>query len=345
MRAPSTALLALATALASAGCATIIGLDDFRVDPSLDAGTGSDASPDAATLDAASDAATPADSGAGDAATSPDAATPADASSDAGPPDSGVDAAAPLDAGPATDAGDAGLFPRVVFLEPFANGIANVAADNLALLSIETPGFTLRSPNDCRGEPNCGHAHVTIDGTNCNNVGAGKAYNIQITAPGPTKMNMAFCQAGPTGIKTIAVELVQENHAPFATREIATLSTNFIRGKVRLTAPLDEDVVTLPSSNLTPLRFMVSDFTLRAPGQCGALTNCGHARVTIDGTACNAPGQPYNVLASATSGVNLNLAHCSNPLGTKNVRIDLVDDTGAALNPVQSHTASVTFVR
>ncbi len=337
MRAPSTYLLALATTLSAAGCATIIGLDDFRVDPNL--GTDAGASSDASDLDAAADAAPALDANTTDAGASEPDAAPADAGA-AG------DASANADAGtPSSDAGDAGLFPRVIFLAPVANGIANVAADDLAVLSIETPGFTIRSPNDCRGEPNCGHVHVTIDGTTCNNVAAGKAYNISIFQPGPTKMNMAFCQGGPTGIKTISVELVQENHAPFATREIATLSTNFIRGKVRLTAPLDEDVVTVPASNLTPLRFMLSDFTLRAPGQCGGLTNCGHARVTIDGAACNAPGQAYNTIASATSGVNLNLAHCSNPLGTKNVRIDLVDDTGAALNPVQSHTASVTFIR
>ncbi len=336
MRAPSTYLLALATTLSAAGCATIIGLDDFRVDPNL--GTDAGASSDASALDASADAATDAASVIDAGTTDTGAPGPDDASADAGAP--GPDDASSSDSGT-----DAGLFPRVIFLAPVANGIVNVAADDLAVLSIETPGFTIRSPNDCRGEPNCGHVHVTIDGTTCNNVAAGKAYNISIFQPGPTKMNMAFCQGAPTGIKTISVELVQENHAPFATREIATLSTNFIRGKVRLTAPLDEDVVTVPASNLTPLRFMLSDFTLRAPGQCGGLTNCGHARVTIDGTACNAPGQAYNTIASATSGVNLNLAHCSNPLGTKNVRIDLVDDTGAALNPVQSHTASVTFIR
>jgi hypothetical protein len=336
MRAPSTYLLALATTLSAAGCATIIGLDDFRVDPNL--GTDAGASSDASALDASADAATDAASVIDAGTTDTGAPGPDDASADAGAP--GPDDASSSDSGT-----DAGLFPRVIFLAPVANGIANVAADDLAVLSIETPGFTIRSPNDCRGEPNCGHVHVTIDGTTCNNVAAGKAYNISIFQPGPTKMNMAFCQGGPTGIKTISVELVQENHAPFATREIATLSTNFIRGKVRLTAPLDEDVVTVPASNLTPLRFMLSDFTLRAPGQCGGLPNCGHARVTIDGAACNAPGQAYNTIASATSGVNLNLAHCSNPLGTKNVRIDLVDDTGAALNPVQSHTASVTFIR
>jgi hypothetical protein len=187
---------------------------------------------------------------------------------------------------------------------------------------------------------------VTIDGTTCNNVAGGKAYNVQIGTAGPGKMNMALCQDGPTGTKTITVELVQDNHAPFAVREIANLPTNFVRGKVRLTAPLDEDVVTLAASNLTPLRFVVSDFTLRAPGQCAGLTNCGHARITIDGTACNAPGQPYNVLATSTTGTNLNLAHCTQgPLGTKTVRIELVGDNGTPLTPAESNVASVTFVR
>lgn len=341
MRASSQLLLALAVGTSAVGCATVIGLDDYRVDPAVvtDAGVPTDA----ATPDAARDASDAPD--AADADTPRDAA-PQDGSvaADAGPADAATPTDAAGDAG--ADAGDGGIFPRVVFLEPVSGSISNVAADNLAVLSIETPGFTLRAPNDCRGEPNCGHVHVTIDGTTCNNVAGGKAYNIQISAPGPTKMNMGFCQAGPVGPKTISVELVQENHAPFAVREIATLATNFVRGKVRLTAPLDEDVVTLPSSNLSPLRFATSDFTLRAPGTCAGLPKCGHARVTIDGTACNAPGQPYNTLATATSGTSLNLAHCTQgPLGTKSVRIELVDDTGAPLSPAESATASVTFVR
>ena len=350
MRAFYTIPFVALAALGAAACAQVLSLDDYSI---------ANAEPD---VDAATDAASAVDA-ASDAGSTVDASN--DASRDAGvTADSATDATTPLDAGPdtgaATDAGvdasdaggtsvdanvDGGPLVRVRIVEPAQNGIANVGTDNLATLLVETTDFTLRPPGQCGATVNCGHAHVTIDGTNCNNVAAGKAYNIQLSAAGATKMNMALCLAGPTGVKSVDVELVADNHRPLAVREIATAPVNIVRGEVRLTSPLDEEVVTVPSSKLVPVTFAVSDFTLRPPGQCAGLANCGHARITVDGTACNAAGQAYNAIATATSGTNINLALCtSGHLGTKSVVIELVDDTGAALATPETNLADVAFV-
>lgn len=334
-----------------AACAQILSLDDYRVaagDERTDAAVGVDggATDGAVDVDASSDASIDAGRDAGaDGATDASLDGAVDAASDGGGADARADGGVTADA--ALDAGfDAGSPLRVRIVEPALNGIANVGTDNLATLLIETTGYTLRAPGSCNGLPDCGHVHVTIDGVNCDNVAAGKAYNIQLSAPGAAKMNMAYCQAGPLGTKTVSVELVADNHRPLTVREVATATATFVRGKVRLTSPLDEAVVTVPGNRLVPARFLVSDFTLRAPGQCAGPTNCGHARITVDGANCNATGQPYNAIATSTAGTDINLASCAGGVfGTKTVQVELVDDTGASLTPAQTSVAEVTFVQ
>jgi len=176
-------------------------------------------------------------------------------------------------------------------------------------------------------------------------VPSGKAYNIQLPSAAPARMNMALCQAGPLGQKTVTVELVQDNHAPFPAREIYQSTAFFIRGKVRLTNPLDEAVVSVPANKRIPVTFRTSDFTLRAPGQCAGLANCGHLRVTVDGANCNVPGQPYAAIATSVAPLEVDLGRCAGGhLGTKIVRAELVSDTGAPLSPVEASAAQVTFV-
>jgi hypothetical protein len=355
----SLALTVFAIAAAPA-CAQILALDEYRVeDAAADAaiavdGASAETGADAATLDAGADAASPADAEPLDG--SPDADVADAALPDAGSVDASTADAAAADASTANDAGatdaaapadaaDSGPPPRLVFLDPVPNGIANVAADNTASLFVETNGFTLRGPGECRGEPNCGHAHVTIDGTTCNNVPAGKAYNAQLSAPGRVRMNMALCQAGPLGQKTVTVELVQDNHAPFTVREIFQATAFFLRGKVRFTNPLDEAVVSVPSNKHITVTFLVSDFTLKAPGQCLGAASCGHLRLTVDGANCNLPGLPYAALASSSAPLDVDLGRCvGGHLGTKTLRVELVADDGTPLNPIEANVAQVTFV-
>ena len=343
MHQPRAVTFCAIAALGAAACAQVLSLDDYVVRPidsAVDAGTegtreaGDDQDgaplPDSAS-DSASDRASDSAAEGG-----PDGATPAEAGAEAGA-DSGGDAG---DAGP-----DGSPAVRLRILSPAQNGIANVGANNLATVLIETTNYTIRPSGQCAGAANCGHAHVTIAGADCNDVAGGKAYNVQITGPGPAAVNMGFCQAGALGVKTVSVELMADNHRPLPTREIATATANFVRGKVRLTSPLDEAVLAVPASKLIPVRFLVSDFTLRAPGQCTGLPDCGHARVTVGATTCNAAGHPYNAIATSTAGTTIDLAHCgAEYLGTKTVKIELVDDNGAPLAASEAHAVDVTFV-
>jgi hypothetical protein len=69
---------------------------------------------------------------------------------------------------------------------------------------------------------NCGHAHLTIDGANCNatkpsNDGGapGKSpYNFQATVAGQATADFFFCPTPVEGSHTIDLELRADNHAP-----------------------------------------------------------------------------------------------------------------------------------
>lgn len=71
------------------------------------------------------------------------------------------------------------------------------------------------------GPPDCGHAHLKIDGNTCNaprrlpDGGATKqTYNVSVEAPSPTYADFSFCPQPVAGLHVIDLELRQDNHAP-----------------------------------------------------------------------------------------------------------------------------------
>ena len=261
-------------------------------------------------------------------------------------PDAGTaparDAAADADA-----RADAGSGPRIRIVEPASEGIANVPDDGLVTMKFETTGFTLMAAGACGGAPNCGHAHVKIDGDDCDDTARGKAANIRITSADPVKLNMAYCKRGPLGVKTISVELVTDDRAALSPPVKDTIRVNFVRGRVRILDPLDEQIVVLPATNVAFLTFAVSGYAIKPAGECRGMADCGHAHITIDGTDCNniAAGKAYNIAAKTTEPQQMDLNLCKGgPTGTKVVAIELTTDGHAPLSPREFYKTTVNFV-
>ena len=102
---------------------------------------------------------------------------------------------------------------------------------------------------------------------------------------------------------------------------------------VTITSPMNADPVSIASSTDVPVMFSVANFTLKAPGSCGAVNpSCGHVHVLVDVTACNAPGLPYNndfpTTGSATSPATAtaHLGTCATPAGMHTITIELHND-------------------
>jgi hypothetical protein len=81
-----------------------------------------------------------------------------------------------------------------------------------------------------------------------------------------------------------------------------------------------------------PIAFSIEGITLRPAGTCGSDPDCGHVHLLIDGTACNAPGAPYNVQSAGSPigddryEVNALFKWCQMATGSHTVRITLQKD-------------------
>jgi hypothetical protein len=107
---------------------------------------------------------------------------------------------------------------------------------------------------------------------------------------------------------------------------------------VTITSPATGGTVSIASSTDVPVVFSVENFTLKAPGGCGAVNDtCGHVHLLVDGTACNAPGLPYNsdfpTAGSATSPATatVHLSTCTTAAGAHTLTIELHSDNHALI--------------
>lgn len=78
------------------------------------------------------------------------------------------------------------------------------------------------------------------------------------------------------------------------------------------------------------VRVQVTGFTLRAAGQCGGDSRCGHLHLKIDpeGDSCNIPNRSYNSMNSDTGGdtIQARFGHCPSPNGPHVIGILLAHD-------------------
>jgi hypothetical protein len=135
-----------------------------------------------------------------------------------------VEAGAPTDAGDAgdaaTDGGDAGAAADA---GPPPGKVQFTWETNLTVMPAHTCGET----------PNCGHAHLYIDGTDCNSpfqLADGGTITLPYNAPAygsPFYGDLTTCKKGLTGTKLIRLELRQDNHAPLAVPVFQEITLTF----------------------------------------------------------------------------------------------------------------------
>ena len=111
---------------------------------------------------------------------------------------------------------------------------------------------------------------------------------------------------------------------------------------VTITSPTENAAVNLATANKVAINFN-TNYTLKAPGTCAGIENCGHVYVLIDNTSCNPVGSPYNTLASS-SPTTADFGKCMMASGQHTITVELRHDDGSVVlnllnNPV---TAKVT---
>jgi len=249
--------------------------------------------------------------------------------------------------GPAPTAGT----PSINISGPEWGATITIAADNLVPVTFAVSNFTLKTPGTCAGDPACGHVHLLIDGTACNDTVAMKPYNNTGWAS-PINANFGLC-AMPEGQHEVRLELHHDDHSPvkdaggatigassqFATQRNQTATTPTIS----ISAPAQNATVTMAAGNIVPVTFSVMNFLLKAPGTCVAADGaCGHVHLKIDGTACNdtASSKPYNN-AGFASPINAELAFCPMAAGAHNISLELHNnDHTAVIDPTTSMVIS-----
>jgi hypothetical protein len=100
-------------------------------------------------------------------------------------------------------------------------------------------------------------------------------------------------------------------------------------GNIAIQSPTDNSAVNVPLDLKVAVNF-TTNFTLRAPGTCDAQSGCGHVYLTIDSSACNAPGKSYNALA-ISSPTDVSFASCAIPVGQHRITAELHDDQGGVV--------------
>lgn len=229
--------------------------------------------------------------------------------------------------------------PTISIDSPLASATVALGsdADQSVDVAFTVTGFTLAAPGSCGETENCGHVHLTIDGTACNADGA--PYN-NAGGSSPLAAKFATC-ATPVGAHEITVALHDDDHGAVldaegaAVADAVSVTTTGASGSspaIHITSPSDSSTVTLqPDANASvPIEFTVENFTLMAPGSCAGAAGCGHVHLLIDDTACNQDGAPYNN-AGAASPIEAHFAGCAVPSGAHSVTLELHDDGHALI--------------
>lgn len=122
-----------------------------------------------------------------------------------------------------------------------------------------------------------------------------------------------------------------------------------------ITSPAHGETVTLPPSGKLPFVFTTSMHLHKAKTCAEAgVPRCGHAHVTIDGKACNAPRrlndggtakQTYNTMPEAHGPSFVDFSFCPQPVdGPHVIEVELRQDNHAPMNPVIKRAVTVNVI-
>jgi hypothetical protein len=91
--------------------------------------------------------------------------------------------------------------------------VAATAANPGFDVAFTVSGFTLKTPGTCGGIASCGHVHITVDGTACNNPAAPGPYNNDGNAS-PIAASLDLCPQ-LSGAHVVVAELHNDDHSTY----------------------------------------------------------------------------------------------------------------------------------
>src|SRR5262249_51472448 len=91
--------------------------------------------------------------------------------------------------------------------------ITATAANPGVDIAFTVSNFTLQVPGKCAEATNCGHVHVTVDGTMCNDPAAPGPYNADGFAS-PIRINLSLCPM-ISGPHHVVAELHNDDHTSY----------------------------------------------------------------------------------------------------------------------------------
>jgi hypothetical protein len=100
-----------------------------------------------------------------------------------------------------------------------------------------------------------------------------------------------------------------------------------ITPSVAIRSPANNSSVNLSADKKLAINFD-TNYTIRAPGSCAGVENCGHLYLLVDNSSCNLPNQPYNVLV-LSSPVEADFTRCATPTGMHTIVLELRHDNGS----------------
>ncbi|HRI52005.1 MAG TPA: hypothetical protein PLW65_17650 [Pseudomonadota bacterium] len=106
---------------------------------------------------------------------------------------------------------------------------------------------------------------------------------------------------------------------------------------MNISSPANNSTANLSANKQIAVNF-TTNYTLQAPGTCGATANCGHVYLLVDNTACNSGSLAYNTLVIA-SPAQADLGKCATATGMHTITLQLRHDDGSPVlnlvnNPV-----------
>jgi len=105
-----------------------------------------------------------------------------------------------------------------------------------------------------------------------------------------------------------------------------------INPSISISSPTNNSTVNLPANKQVAIGFN-TNYTVRAPGTCQGIENCGHVYVLVDNSSCNQSGHPYNNLA-ASSPSFADLGLCATATGMHTITLELHHDDGTVVTNV-----------
>lgn len=239
--------------------------------------------------------------------------------------------------------------PTLTLTAPAANAVVALGtdADKSIALTFTSTNLTLKAAGQCGSDTsNCGSLAVEVDGDSCDDAATGTpAVNSRGTAS-PINARLVHCGTA-AGAHVIKLTVVKDDLTPLLANGQPVAAkvaiTAVVGPTLVINSPLDGGTAehAADADKSVRVEFTAANMTLQpAPGQCAGAANCGFLNLTVDGAACNDPGQPgpVNNGGAVTSPIFAKMTHCPSATGQHTIRIFVLKDD---FSPLTSNGAPV----